>query len=132
MQRKLLLKMRTTALALCVFGIPVIADAGEPPQSWVDPGTGHRVVRLTKEPNSASLYFNQNGYTADGKRLDCTEEFGAVGKDQAQTCGDLFHAALWQIHIRQANAPTHVQHCTAARNVILPMSPSRGGEAGKQ
>lgn len=40
-----------------------------PPKSWVDPDTGHRVVRLTDEPGSASLYFNQNGYTPDGKKL---------------------------------------------------------------
>ena len=41
----------------------------EPPTAWIDPATGHRVVRLTREPGSASLYFNQNGYTADGKKL---------------------------------------------------------------
>ena len=41
----------------------------DPPTSWIDPATGHRVVRLTREPGSASLYFNQNGYTADGKKL---------------------------------------------------------------
>ena len=35
----------------------------EPPLSWIDADTGHRVVRLTKEPGSASLYFNQNRYT---------------------------------------------------------------------
>ncbi len=43
--------------------------AEEPPSEWVDPDTGHRVLRLTTEPNSASLYFNQHGYTADGKGL---------------------------------------------------------------
>jgi oligogalacturonide lyase len=35
----------------------------------VDPDTGHLVVRLTNEPGSASLYFNQNGYTPDGRHL---------------------------------------------------------------
>jgi oligogalacturonide lyase len=45
------------------------ALAADPPKEWVDPDTGHRVVRLTDEPGSASLYFNQNGYTADGKKL---------------------------------------------------------------
>ncbi len=40
-----------------------------PPKEWIDPDTGHRVIRLTDEPNSASLYFNQNGYTADGKKM---------------------------------------------------------------
>lgn len=52
------------------------AAAEEPPESWIDPDTGHRVVRLTKEKGSASLYFNQNGYTADGKRLVYTTPDG--------------------------------------------------------
>src|SRR5215475_3999263 len=45
------------------------AWAAEPPSSWVDPDTHHRVVRLTLEPGSASLYFNQSSYTPDGHRL---------------------------------------------------------------
>ncbi len=49
---------------------------GPPPKDWVDPDTGHRVLRLTDEPGSASLYFNQNGYTADGKRLVYTTPDG--------------------------------------------------------
>lgn len=40
----------------------LLAQTGEPPKSWIDPDTGRRVVRLTDEPGSASLYFNQNGY----------------------------------------------------------------------
>ena len=31
----------------------------EPPTEWVDADTGHRVVRLSREPGSASLYFHQ-------------------------------------------------------------------------
>src|SRR6516165_9540012 len=54
----------------------VIARAAEPPKSWIDPDTGHRIVRLTDEPNSASLYFNQNGYTADGKEMVYTTPEG--------------------------------------------------------
>src|SRR5215475_11058335 len=50
--------------------------AAAPPKSWIDPDTGHRVVRLTSEPNSASLYFNQNGYTADGKEMVYTTPEG--------------------------------------------------------
>lgn len=48
----------------------------EAPLSWIDPDTGHRVLRLTKEPGSASLYFNQNGYTPDGKSLVYTNPQG--------------------------------------------------------
>ena len=49
--------------------LTTISFCSDPPSSWVDPDTGHRVVRLTNEPGSASLYFNQNGYTPDGKHL---------------------------------------------------------------
>ena len=34
------------------------------------------MVRLTDEPDSASLYFNQNGYTADGKKMVYTTPDG--------------------------------------------------------
>ena len=36
---------------------------------WVEPATGHRVVRLSREAGSASLYFHQNAYSADGRKL---------------------------------------------------------------
>ena len=49
---------------------------GEPPKTWIDPDTGHRIVRLTSEPGSASLYFNQNGYTADGREMVYTTPDG--------------------------------------------------------
>lgn len=48
----------------------------DPPAAWIDPYTGHRVVRLTNEPNSASVYFNQNGYTPSGKRMVYTTPDG--------------------------------------------------------
>src|SRR5215467_14085333 len=47
-----------------------------PPRAWIDPDTGHRIIRLTDEPGSASLYFNQNGYTADGKEMVYTTPEG--------------------------------------------------------
>ncbi len=56
--------------------LAMAAENAEPPESWIDPDTGHRVVRLTKEKGSASLYFNQNGYTADGKKLVYTSPAG--------------------------------------------------------
>src|SRR5258705_5821390 len=67
---------RFFACLLFVALPPLFAQNGEPPTSWVDPDTGHRIVRLTKEPGSASLYFNQNGYTADGKKMVYTTPDG--------------------------------------------------------
>ena len=37
---------------------PVVTAPAGPPTSWVDPDTGHRVIRLTREPGSDSFYFN--------------------------------------------------------------------------
>jgi len=50
--------------------------AVEPPLEWVDAETGHRVVRLSREAGSSSLYFHQNGYTANGDRLVFTTRDG--------------------------------------------------------
>jgi len=47
-----------------------------PPREWIDPDTGHRVVRLSDEPGSASLYFHQNAYTPDGEKLIITTPTG--------------------------------------------------------
>ena len=64
-----------SALALAMTGL-YAASAAEPPKEWVDPSTGHRIIRLTDEPNSATLYFNQNGYTADLRKMVYTTPEG--------------------------------------------------------
>jgi oligogalacturonide lyase len=71
------------ARCLILGWIALAAVAAEPPKTWVDADTGHRVVRLTEEPNSASLYFNQNGYTADGKKMVYTTPDGIHRLDLA-------------------------------------------------
>ena len=73
---------RSIALAAILYAGTQVAQtaaaqtAVEPPRTWIDPDTGHRIVRLTDEPGSASLYFNQNGYTADGKEMVYTTPLG--------------------------------------------------------
>jgi oligogalacturonide lyase len=44
------------------------AESDEPPTEWVEP-SGHRVIRLSREPGSSSFYFHQNAYTASGDKL---------------------------------------------------------------
>ncbi len=48
------------------------------PTEWIDADTGHRIVRLSKEDGTQSLYFNQNAYTADGKKLIVTTLGGGI------------------------------------------------------
>jgi oligogalacturonide lyase len=48
---------------------PAPAAPAEPPTEWIDPDTGHRVIRLSTEPESSSLYFHQNTYTPEGDKI---------------------------------------------------------------
>jgi oligogalacturonide lyase len=66
----------TAACALSVLLAQVSLAADEPPKEWIDPDTGHRVVRLSTEPETASLYFHQNGYSPDGSKLIVTTPHG--------------------------------------------------------
>src|SRR5215216_6784812 len=49
---------------------------GQVPREWIDPDTGHRVVRLSEEAGSQSLYFHQNAYTPDGTKMIITTPTG--------------------------------------------------------
>lgn len=71
-------KYRRRLLWIAALLLTAIAAraADEPPAEWVDPDTGHRIVRLSKEPGSASLYFNLNAYTAAGDKLVITTPHG--------------------------------------------------------
>ena len=40
-----------------------------PPKSWIDKDTGHRVWRVSDEPNSGAFYFNVNAFTPDHKQM---------------------------------------------------------------
>src|ERR1700722_7647306 len=60
-------------LALVMLPLTCIAETkpGDrtPPKTWVDKDTGHRVWRLSDEPNSGAFYFNINGFTPDDKQM---------------------------------------------------------------
>jgi oligogalacturonide lyase len=76
------LTMRFSLPAILVtISISVAAQQQEPPREWIDPDTGHRVIRLSQEPGSASLYFHQNPYTPDGKKLLITVPNGLATID---------------------------------------------------
>ena len=67
----------SAALLVSCCALATAADApAEPPTSWIDPDTGHRVIRLTREPGSDSFYFNYNAYTPDGKKMAYTTPAG--------------------------------------------------------
>ena len=63
-------------VVILLFLITARAQQNQPPREWIDPDTGHRVIRLSDEPGSASLYFHQNAYTPDGEKLIITTPTG--------------------------------------------------------
>ena len=69
------MKLLTLAIALHLVANTALAQPA-PPREWTDPDTGHRVIRLSDEPGSASLYFHQNPYTPDGQKLIITTPNG--------------------------------------------------------
>ena len=75
------MRLRTVALiASTLIPLACIAQTkpGDPapPRSWVDKDTGHRVWRLSDEPNSGGFYFNINDFTPDQKQMIYTAPDG--------------------------------------------------------
>ena len=48
---------------------PSSGGFSETATEWIDAATGHRVIRLSNEPGSLSLYFHQNSYTPQGDKM---------------------------------------------------------------
>jgi oligogalacturonide lyase len=55
---------------------PATPNGAAPPKTWVDPQTGHRVFRLSDEPNSTGFYFNVNAFSPDGRLMVYTAPDG--------------------------------------------------------
>src|SRR6188472_895183 len=59
----------TFVLVSLTLSSSISAQTVELPREWVDPDTGHRIVRLSDEAGSSSFYFHQYAYTASGDKL---------------------------------------------------------------
>ena len=71
-----MLRIANLFVLSALIAIRLFAADTEPPVEWIEPATGHKVVRLSREPGTASLYFHQNAYSADGKKLIVTTPSG--------------------------------------------------------
>jgi oligogalacturonide lyase len=67
-------------LIVALAGIRTYAQQSIP-TDWIDPNTGHRIIRLSREDGSQSSYFHQNQYTPDGKKLIFTSPTGLCTVD---------------------------------------------------
>jgi oligogalacturonide lyase len=73
-----MLSAKKRLIASCLVATTALGlrAAAEHPREWIDPDTGHRIVRLSDIPDTSSLYFHQNAYTADGTRMVVTTPQG--------------------------------------------------------
>jgi oligogalacturonide lyase len=49
--------------------VPAALTHADLRRDWIDPDTGHRVIRLSPDTGGSSLYFHQHGYTPEGDKL---------------------------------------------------------------
>ena len=71
--------MTRHSLSFFLCGLALAAlrlTAAEPPTDWIDPDTGHRIIRLSREPDTASLYFHQNAFSPQGDAMILTSPSG--------------------------------------------------------
>ena len=66
--------IRTAAFILsgtCLLTARVQADTNTHslPADWIDPDTGHRIIRISTQPDSASFYFHQEMFTPQGDKM---------------------------------------------------------------
>ena len=78
----LLLALTSAGLRAFAADAPAAtAPAPEPPTDWIDSSTGHRVIRLSTEPGSSTLYFHDNSYTPKGDKLIFNTPSGVAAMD---------------------------------------------------
>lgn len=73
---------RVLGSVLLAFALdPAMVSAQTPPTDWIDPVTGHRILRLSGDDGGASLYFHQNSFTPKGDRFVFNTRAGIVAID---------------------------------------------------
>ncbi|HVS53331.1 MAG TPA: oligogalacturonate lyase family protein [Opitutaceae bacterium] len=74
---------RPPLLALLALAPFLARAADEPRTDWIDPDTGHRIIRLSTEPGSSTLYFHDNSYSPQGDKYMFTAPSGVMLVDLA-------------------------------------------------
>lgn len=75
------MRIITIVFAILLMACACVHAQTEIPTDWIDPDTGHRVIRLSRENGSLSSYFHQNEFTPDGRKLVFTSPSGLYTVD---------------------------------------------------
>jgi oligogalacturonide lyase len=70
------------SILLGIFAARLVAAEPTPPATlpsdWIDPDTGHRIIRLSPDTGASGLYFHQNAYTPEGDKIVLNSPQGIV------------------------------------------------------
>jgi oligogalacturonide lyase len=69
---------RVLPLVIALLASQISLSQPAPPADWIDAESKHRIVRLSTEPGTKSLYFHQNSITPDGRYVIVTAPSGIV------------------------------------------------------
>ena len=86
--------LRLLAPCVVIFVLQCFPAAGQVPREWIDPATGHRVIRLSGDEGGSSLYFHQNTYTPRGDKLIFDTRAGIVAIDLTKLGQEPVHPEL--------------------------------------
>ena len=123
---------------------PLTAHAQEdPPRHWIDKDTGHRVVRLSDEPGSRTLYFHDNAYTPEGDKFIFTTprgiaciEVARIGTDEQKLDiivpfgrGPMMARRTRELYVSgpgadRARGPVYAVHVDTKEQRLIPHAPS--------
>src|SRR3954467_2309568 len=87
---------------LCLAALASTIVFVQPPErlrEWVDPDTGHRIVRLSDAAGGSTLYFHDNAFTSEGDKMMfntpngiAVVDVGAIGRRDATAANVAPHA----------------------------------------
>ncbi|MDQ2668299.1 MAG: oligogalacturonate lyase family protein [Gemmatimonadota bacterium] len=72
------------AIACCALTLSAAPPSAAPRTDWIDPDTGHRIIRLSVEPGSQTLYFHDNAYSPEGDKYVFSSPSGIMLIDLAK------------------------------------------------
>jgi len=87
-------RVRNSSVLLGVLALSAMRWAAAPRSEWIDPDTGHRVIRLSAEAGSQTLYFHDNAYSPEGDKFVFSSPSGIMLVDLAKLGSELPSAEL--------------------------------------
>ena len=82
------MKFVALILFLAAAGTALQTPAPAGRRDWVDPATGHRVIRISDDPGSSTLYFHDNAFSAAGDRMMLRTPKGVAVVEVARLGGE--------------------------------------------